>query len=69
MSSTDLQIIQNKIYDFMFELSENECNFLKDSLRSQFVTSNEPTKGGSRYMPFAFTEQGFITRASKQSLQ
>lgn len=41
--------------DFMFELSEIEYNLLKDSLRSQFVTSN---KGGIRYMPFAFTEQG-----------
>lgn len=39
--------------DFMFELSEIEYNLLKDSLRSQFVTSN---KGGIRYMPFAFTE-------------
>ncbi len=41
--------------DFMFEFSEIEYNLLKDSLRSQFVTSN---KGGIRYMPFAFTEQG-----------
>ncbi|MFH1051329.1 MAG: ORF6N domain-containing protein [bacterium] len=37
--------------DFMFELSKTEF----DSLRSQIVTSN---RGGSRYMPFAFTEQG-----------
>ena len=37
--------------DFMFELTEIEFN----SLRSQIVTSN---KGGVRYMPFAFTEQG-----------
>jgi hypothetical protein len=35
--------------DFMFELTEIEFN----SLRSQIVTSN---RGGSRYMPFAFTE-------------
>ncbi len=41
--------------DFMFELSETEFNMLKNNLRSQFVTSN---KGGIRYMPFAFTEQG-----------
>jgi hypothetical protein len=40
MSATDLQIIQTPP-DFMFELSENEHNLLKDSLRSQFVTSNE----------------------------
>lgn len=37
--------------DFMFELTEIEFN----SLRSQIVTSN---RGGFRYMPFAFTEQG-----------
>lgn len=33
------------------QLTENEF----ESLRSQFVTSN---KGGLRYLPFAFTEQG-----------
>lgn len=37
--------------DFMFELTPEEF----DSLRSQFVTSN---RGGIRYVPFAFTEQG-----------
>ena len=37
--------------DFMFELTKDEFK----SLRSQFVTSN---RGGARYMPFAFTEQG-----------
>lgn len=41
--------------DFMFEITESEYNVLKASLRSQFVTSN---KGGIRYMPFAFTEEG-----------
>ena len=39
--------------DFIFEISNEEYNSLKDSLRSQIVTSN---KGGTRYMPFAFTE-------------
>lgn len=38
--------------DFMFELSKEEY----ESLRSQFVTSNK--RGGMRYMPFAFLEQG-----------
>lgn len=38
--------------DFMFELKKEEF----DSLRSQFATSNK--RGGIRYMPFAFTEQG-----------
>ncbi len=35
----------------MFKLAKDEF----DSLRSQFVTSK---RGGTRYMPFAFTEQG-----------
>jgi len=43
--------------DFMFELSEKEFQ----SLRSQIVTSN---RGGSRYMPFAFTEQGIAMLSS-----
>ena len=47
--------------DFMFELTADEFNSLKDSLRSQFVISN---KGGIRYMPFAFTEQGVAMLSS-----
>lgn len=47
--------------DFMFELSKNEANYLINSLRSQFATSN---KGGIRYMPFAFTEQGVAMLSS-----
>ncbi len=43
--------------DFMFELAKDEF----DSLRSQFVTSK---RGGTRYMPFAFTEQGVAMLAS-----
>jgi ORF6N domain len=43
--------------DFMFELTEKEFY----SLRSQIVTSN---RGGSRYMPFAFTEQGIAMLSS-----
>ena len=38
--------------DFMFELSKEEF----ESLRSQFATSNK--RGGTRYMPYAFTEPG-----------
>ena len=37
---------------FRFQLTKEEY----DSLRSQFVTSNG--KGGRRYMPYVFTEQG-----------
>lgn len=43
--------------DFMFEVTPEEYNALIISLGSQFVTSKE-TRGGRRYMPFAFTEQG-----------
>ncbi len=37
--------------DFMFQLTANEV------LRCQFGTSNEG-RGGRRYLPYAFTEQG-----------
>lgn len=43
--------------DFMFELTENEFQ----SLRSQIASSN---RGGSRYMPFAFPEQGVAMLSS-----
>ena len=44
--------------DFMFELTQEEFN----CLRSQIVTSNK--RGGIRYMPFAFTEQGVAMLSS-----
>ena len=44
--------IQRFPADFMFELSKEEWV----SLRCNFCTSNK--KGGTRYLPFAFTEQG-----------
>ena len=43
--------------DFMFELTIEEF----DNLRSQIVTSSY---GGTRYMPFAFTEQGVAMLSS-----
>ncbi len=39
--------------DFMFQLTPEEA----EALRSQFVTSNNG-RGGRRYYPFAFTENG-----------
>jgi len=39
--------------DFMFRLTKKEAEFL----RSQFATSNIG-RGGRRYLPYAFTEQG-----------
>ncbi|WP_026450909.1 ORF6N domain-containing protein [Aequorivita capsosiphonis] len=44
--------------DFMFELTENEF----ENLRSQLVMSNQ--HGGTRYKPFAFTEQGVAMLSS-----
>lgn len=44
--------------DFMFELIKEEF----ESLRSQIVTSNR--RGGTRYMPYAFTEQGVAMLSS-----
>lgn len=43
--------------DFMFEVSQEEWT----NLRSQFVTSSW---GGTRYKPFAFTEQGVAMLSS-----
>jgi hypothetical protein len=45
--------------DFMFQLSRDDA----DSLRSQFVTS-KPGRGGRRYNPYAFTEQGIAMLSS-----
>jgi hypothetical protein len=44
--------------DFMFRLTAKEF----DSLRSQFVISN--LRGGRRYLPYAFTEQGVAMLSS-----
>ncbi|GAB2838499.1 ORF6N domain-containing protein [Ferruginibacter profundus] len=45
--------------DFMFELTVEEWN----SLRSQIATSKKG-RGGARYLPFAFTEQGVAMLSS-----
>ena len=44
--------------DFMFELTQKEYS----TLRTQFASSNQ--RGGLRYMPFAFTEQGVAMLSS-----
>lgn len=43
--------------DFMFKLTEEEF----ENLRTQFATSSW---GGTRYLPFAFTEQGVAMLSS-----
>ena len=44
--------------DFLFRLSGDEL----ENLKSQIVTSN--TRGGQRYLPYAFTENGTIMAAN-----
>lgn len=48
--------------DFMFQLTSEECDFL----RSQFVTS-KIGRGGRRYMPYVFTENGVAMLSSDLS--
>jgi hypothetical protein len=57
--------------DFMFQLNKNEFESLRlqietlekdNSLRSQFATSKG--RGGTRYLPYAFTEQGVAMQAA-----
>lgn len=45
--------------DFMFQLTRDEA----ESLRSQFVISNRG-RGGRRYLPYVFTEQGVAMLSS-----
>ena len=54
--------------DFMFQLTADEAEKLSfhpgtSSLRSQIVTSKKG-RGGRRYLPFAFTEQGVAMLSS-----
>ena len=51
--------------DFMFELSDNEYNALKDRLRSQNVILEIDGRGKyPKYPPFAFTEMGVAMLSS-----
>jgi hypothetical protein len=54
--------------DFLFQLSKDEINALspeekRTSLRSQFATSKKG-RGGRRYLPNAFTEEGVAMLSS-----
>ncbi len=46
--------------DFMFQLTREEA----ESLRFQVGISKEPGRGGRRYLPYAFTEQGIAMLSS-----
>jgi len=51
--------------DFMFELTPDEWQTLKSSLRSQFEILNDNKRGKhSKYPPFVFTEQGVAMLSS-----
>lgn len=58
--------------DFMFQLTSEECQRLRyqfgtSNLRSQFATSRAG-RGGRRYAPLAFTEQGVDRKYSRVRL-
>lgn len=67
------QVTRNKSRfpeDFMFQLTKQEAESLrsqfatsKGGLRSQFATS-KTGRGGRRYLPYAFTEQGVAMLSS-----
>src|SRR5579864_8904870 len=50
--------------DFMFQLTKEEYDALRfqnetsKPLTTQIVISTSPGRGGDRYLPYAFTEQG-----------
>ncbi len=46
--------------DFMFQLTKQEA----DSLRFQIGMSKKEGRGGRRYLPYAFTEQGVAMLSS-----
>lgn len=46
--------------DFMFQLTKREAGVL----RSQFAISNKEGRGGRRYSPYVFTEQGVAMLSS-----
>ena len=44
--------------DFMFQLNEEEYSSISTHLRLQIETSKKSGRGGRRYLPYAFSEQG-----------
>ena len=52
--------------DFMFELSENEWDYLRCNFDTSKQENNksQEKRGGIRYLPFAFTEQGIAQLSS-----
>jgi phage regulator Rha-like protein len=50
--------------DFMFRLTSEEYEQLMHFLRFQFETSKKSSRGGRRYLPYVFTEQGVAMLSS-----
>lgn len=50
--------------DFMFELTNEECNLLENSSRSQIATLNKGRGSNIKYKPLAFTEEGVAMLSS-----
>lgn len=50
--------------DFMFQVSEKEFQFLRSQIATSKKGENKDGRGGQRYMPFAFTEQGVAMLSS-----
>jgi DNA invertase Pin-like site-specific DNA recombinase len=50
--------------DFMFQLSEEEYSLISAHLRLQIETSKKSRRGGRRYLPYAFSEQGVAMLSS-----
>jgi len=50
--------------DFMFQLTEEEFQFLRSQIATSKMGENKDGRGGQRYMPFAFTEQGVAMLSS-----
>jgi len=50
--------------DFMFQLSNNECEILKSQFVISRLNTNKPGWGGVRKLPYAFTEQGVAMLSS-----
>ncbi|MCX6121904.1 MAG: ORF6N domain-containing protein [Ignavibacteriales bacterium] len=50
--------------DFMFQLSDEEYSLISSHLRLQNETSKESRRGGRRYLPYAFSEQGVAMLSS-----
>ena len=50
--------------DFMFRLAAEEANALKSQIVISKITQGEKGRGGRRYQPYAFTEQGIAMLSS-----